>query len=59
MKYQHTRCLFFILVIYLSHSEVFMEEFPFTFVKEIATGGCGSVYRGKRKFDPKKPNAMK
>ena len=53
------RCLFFIFVMYLSYSEVFMEEFPFTFVKEIATGGCGSVYRGKRKFDPKQTDAMK
>ena len=59
MKYQHMRCLFFILVMYLFYSEVFMENFPFTIVKEIASGGCGSVYRGKRKFDPKQTNAIK
>ena len=28
----------------------FMEKFPFTFVNKVASGGCGSVYRGKRKF---------
>ena len=59
MKYQHMRCLFAILVMYLSYSEVFMEKFPFTFGKKIASGGCGSVYRGKRKFDPKQTNEMK
>ena len=35
------------------------EPFPFTFGTKIASGGCGSVFRGKRKFDPKQPNAIK
>ena len=59
MKYKHVFCLFFILLIDSTDSASFEEPFPFTFENKIASGGCGSVFRGKRKFDPKQPNAIK